>query len=117
VACALDPCSFHLPGDLQTIFCSPLRLPANVSLRQHTSGAAGLAYWVEHCPASELYRPEWRFRDVVPALRLGLIAHISHPHRSFNDLFPRMEARYVQWRNGSPLDWNDALPFAQAVLD
>ena len=89
----------------------------NVSLRQDSPAAAGLAYWIGHYPVSEFYRPEWCFRDVATAFYVGLTTYIGHPHRSFDEALPRMEARYVQLRNGSPLDWNDAMPLARAAWD
>lgn len=90
-----------------------------MSQRPHESGPAssGLGYWMLNYRSSSFYREELSFRDVAPALYVGLTGYIGYPHRSFDELLPRLRLRYDHVRGDSPLPWEQAVPIAREAWE
>lgn len=73
-----------------------------------------LAYWRNHY--RELaYRADLRFEDMVPALKLGMDAYVRTRGERFDELADRMAETYARVRGNSRLDWQRALPVAEAA--
>ena len=73
-----------------------------------------LAYWRNHY--RELaYRADLRFDDLVPALKLGMDAFVRTRGERFEDLADRLADSYARVRGTSRLDWQRALPVAEAA--
>ncbi|HZH43988.1 MAG TPA: hypothetical protein VEY50_07915 [Lysobacter sp.] len=73
-----------------------------------------LAYWRNHY-REIAHRPDLRFDDMVPALKLGMDAYLRTRGERFEDLTERMADTYARVRGNSRLDWQRALPVAEAA--
>lgn len=73
-----------------------------------------LVYWRTHY--RELaYRSDLRFEDLLPALKLGMDAYIRTRGEHFEALADRLAETYARVRGNSRLDWQRALPVAEAA--
>ncbi len=86
-------------------------------MSHQTRGQAGfgLDYWILNYSAAPFHREGLAFRDYAPALYLGITGRIAHPSRPFEQILPKLEARYPQVRGPSSLQWPDAIPVAHAA--
>lgn len=84
-----------------------------------TCGQAGfgLDYWILNYSSAPFHREGLSFRDYAPALYLGITGRIAYPNRPFEQILPKLEARYPHVRGMSALEWLDAIPIARAAWE
>lgn len=90
-------------------------IPQRTAARQIIDLDGELQHWREHYRTLPGYVPVWSYADLEPALKLGIDTFLRQPGRSFEEVAPKLSGSYSRLRGLSPVDWNEAQPFAAAA--
>lgn len=91
------------------------RMSPRAAARQIIDLDGELDYWREHYRTLPGYVPVWSYNDLAPALKLGIDTFLRQPGRSFDEVAHKLPGSYARLRGLSPVDWNEAEPFAAAA--
>lgn len=90
-------------------------LPSRPAARQIIDLDRELDHWRENYRTLPGYVPVWSYSDLEPALKLGIDTFLSQPGRDFDEVAHKLAGSYARLRGLSPVDWNEARPFAEAA--